>query len=51
MLETKSLKTNPSAIASRVEKVLKYGKNHPYGEVEKTEDVSNINTQKYQKER
>lgn len=40
----KSLKTNPSAIASRVEKVLKYGKNHPYGEVEKTEDVSNINT-------
>ncbi|MBM78657.1 MAG: peptidase M16 [Crocinitomicaceae bacterium] len=40
----KSLKTNPSAIASRVEKVLKYGKNHPYGEVEKIEDINNIST-------
>ncbi|MDG2343475.1 MAG: insulinase family protein [Flavobacteriales bacterium] len=40
----KSLKTNPSAIASRVEQVLKYGKNHPYGEVEKIEDINNIST-------
>ena len=35
---------NPSAIASRVEQVLKYGKNHPYGEVEKIEDINNIST-------
>ncbi len=40
----KSLKTNPSAIASRVEKVLKFGKNHPYGEVGKTKDITNIST-------
>ncbi len=35
-------KENPNAIASNVSSVLKYGKNHPYGEIETEETVSKI---------
>ena len=38
----KSLKSNPNAISSRVEKVLKYGPEHPYGEIQKKQDLENI---------
>ncbi|WP_258542405.1 insulinase family protein [Parvicella tangerina] len=38
----KSLSTNPEAIAGRVQDVLLYGKNHPYGEVQTAEHVNNI---------
>lgn len=38
----KSLSTNPEAIAGRVQDVLLYGKNHPYGEVQTSEHVDNI---------
>lgn len=35
-------KENPNAIASNVSSVLKYGKNHPYGEIETEETVTKI---------
>ena len=35
-------KENPNAIASNVSSVLKYGKDHPYGEIETEETVSKI---------
>ncbi len=35
-------KENPNAIASSVSSVLKYGKDHPYGEIETEETVSKI---------
>lgn len=38
----KSLATNADAIAGRVTSVLKYGKNHPYGEVQMRSDIENI---------
>ncbi len=38
----KSLSTNADAIAARVGGVLKYGKDHPYGEVQMKSDVENI---------
>ena len=38
----KSLKTSPDAISSRVEKVLKYGAEHPYGQINKKADIENI---------
>lgn len=38
----KSLSTNPEAIAGRVQDVLLYGKDHPYGEVQISEHVNNI---------
>jgi zinc protease len=38
----KSLATNADAIAGRVESVLKYGKDHPYGEVQMRSDIENI---------
>lgn len=38
----KTISTNPQAMASRVSKVLRYGKNHPYGEVQKKEHIENI---------
>ena len=38
----KSLATNADAIAGRVTSVLKYGKNHPYGEVQMKSDIENI---------
>jgi len=38
----KMISTNPNAIADRVGNVLKYGKNHPYGEVQLKEHVENI---------
>jgi hypothetical protein len=36
------LATNADAIAGRVTSVLKYGKNHPYGEVQMRSDIENI---------
>lgn len=41
----KSVKTNPDAILSRVSKVLKYGKEHPYGEIQTIEHVDNLNSE------
>ncbi|MDC0313995.1 insulinase family protein, partial [Flavobacteriales bacterium] len=38
----KSLATNADAIAGRVTSVLKYGKDHPYGEVQMKSDIDNI---------
>lgn len=38
----KMISSNANAIAGRVEKVLKYGKNHPYGEVQLKEHIENI---------
>lgn len=38
----KSIKTSPDQISSRVEKVLKYGQSHPYGQIQKKSDVENI---------
>ena len=38
----KSLKSNPNAISNRLERVLKYGENHPYGEIQRAEDIDNI---------
>lgn len=38
----KSLSTNADAIAGRVGGVLKYGKDHPYGEVQMKNDIENI---------
>ncbi len=38
----KSIKTSPDAISSRVEKVLKYGETHPYGQIQKKSDIENI---------
>lgn len=38
----KSLSANADAIAARVVSVLKYGKNHPYGEVQMKSDIENI---------
>lgn len=38
----KSIKSSPDAMSSRVEKVLKYGKDHPYGEIQKKSDIENI---------
>ena len=38
----KSLATNADAIAGRVTSVLKYGKSHPYGEVQMKSDIENI---------
>lgn len=38
----KSNKDDASAIAANVTKVMRYGKNHPYGEVETEETVANI---------
>ena len=38
----KSLATNADAIAGRVTSVLKYGKDHPYGEVQMKSDIENI---------
>ncbi len=38
----KSLSTNPEAIAGRVQDVLLYGKDHPYGEIQTSEHVDNI---------
>ena len=38
----KSIKTSPDAISSRVEKVLKYGESHPYGQIQKRSDIENI---------
>ena len=38
----KSLKSNPDAIGSRLQSVLSYGKNHPYGEIQRNEDLENI---------
>ena len=38
----KSIKTSPDAISSRVEKVLKYGESHPYGQIQKKSDIENI---------
>ncbi len=38
----KAIKTNANAITSRVGSVLKYGKDHPYGEVQMREDIENI---------
>lgn len=35
-------KENPNAIASNVSSVLKYGKNHPYGEIQTEETVGKI---------
>lgn len=39
-------KENPNAIASNVSSVLKYGKDHPYGEIETEETVSKITLEK-----
>tara|TARA_B100001287_G_scaffold57375_1_gene45642 strand:- start:758 stop:2887 length:2130 start_codon:yes stop_codon:yes gene_type:complete len=38
----KSIKTSPDQISSRVEKVLKYGQSHPYGQIQKKSDIENI---------
>jgi predicted Zn-dependent peptidase len=38
----KSIKSSPDAMSSRVEKVLKYGNDHPYGEIQKKSDIENI---------
>ncbi len=38
----KSIKTSPDEISSRVEKVLKYGQSHPYGQIQKKSDIENI---------
>jgi predicted Zn-dependent peptidase len=38
----KSIKSSPDQMSSRVEKVLKYGINHPYGEIQKKSDIENI---------
>jgi zinc protease len=38
----KSLSTNPDAIMANVSKVLRYGKNHPFGEIQKKEHIENI---------
>ncbi len=38
----KMIPSNANAIASRVEKVLKYGKNHPYGEIQLKKHIDNI---------
>ncbi|PIQ07631.1 MAG: peptidase M16 [Ignavibacteriales bacterium CG18_big_fil_WC_8_21_14_2_50_31_20] len=38
----KAAKEQPSAIASNVRKVLLYGKDHPYGEIQTEETVANI---------
>ena len=38
----KSLATNADAIAGRVTSALKYGKDHPYGEVQMKSDIENI---------
>ncbi|NOX17550.1 MAG: insulinase family protein, partial [Chlorobi bacterium] len=38
----KSSKDSPSAIASNVQKVLDYGKDHPYGEIETEESVTSV---------
>ena len=37
-----SQKDNPNAIAGNVASVLKYGKNHPYGEIESEKTVENV---------
>lgn len=42
MSSLKSLKTDANAISARVGDVLKYGKNHPYGEVQTSSDVNGI---------
>ena len=42
MSSLKSLKTDANAISARVGDVLKYGKNHPYGEVQTSSDVNSI---------
>ena len=42
MSSLKSIKTDANSISSRVGAVLKYGKNHPYGEVQTAEDVDGI---------
>jgi predicted Zn-dependent peptidase/outer membrane lipoprotein-sorting protein len=42
MSSLKSLKTDANAISARVGDVLKYGKNHPYGEVQTASDVNGI---------
>jgi predicted Zn-dependent peptidase len=41
----KSLATNADAIAGRVTSVLKYGKNHPYGEVQMRDDIESISVE------
>jgi predicted Zn-dependent peptidase len=38
----KSISTNPDAIADRVGRVVSYGKDHPYGEVQLKEHIDNI---------
>lgn len=38
----KTLATNPDLIMANVGKVLRYGKNHPYGEIQKKEHIENI---------
>jgi predicted Zn-dependent peptidase len=39
-----SQKDNPNAIAGNVSSVLKYGKNHPYGEIENEKTVESVTT-------
>ena len=40
--EIKSAKDSPSAIASNVQQVLNFGKDHPYGEIETEESVTSV---------
>ncbi len=42
MSSLKSVKTDANSISSRVGGVLKYGKNHPYGEVQTSSDIDGI---------
>ncbi len=39
-------KDNPNAIAANVQTVLRYGKNHPYGEIQTEESIENITLDK-----
>ena len=42
----KSLKSNPDAIGGRLESVLSFGKSHPYGEIQRNEDLENITVER-----
>ncbi len=44
-----SAKNEPNAMASNVAQVLRYGKNHPYGEIATEETVKNITSKSIQK--
>lgn len=39
-------RTEPSAISERINSILLFGENHPYGEIETEESINNINAEK-----